>query len=145
MAIILAPLEENEILEYARLELEAFRSHPRIPMLFPNGYTDDLYAYYEDAERMSFHQPDNPFMKAVDEDGKILGVSDWTFALDPENRAKKPPADPNKEPPANWPKGGNWKLKRFFTILWDRWTRETFAGKAYISERDGDICLRQPR
>ncbi|KAK3065652.1 hypothetical protein LTR53_018182, partial [Teratosphaeriaceae sp. CCFEE 6253] len=58
MATVVCPLKETDIPQFVRLELEAFRPHPRIPMLWPRGYTDDLYAFYEARKSKSFHDPD---------------------------------------------------------------------------------------
>ncbi|KAK0334469.1 hypothetical protein LTR91_007241 [Friedmanniomyces endolithicus] len=133
MATLICPLQETDIPAYARLELEAFRTHPRINMLWPRGYTDDLYAYYEERKSKSFHDKDCHIMKAVDDQtGEILGVSEWDFHLDPDATAKSQPTDPNEQPPANWPRSGNWEIRRFFVLEWEQWTRETFAGKPYI-------------
>ena len=89
MSLSIEPLEETDIPRYVRLELEAFRSHPRIPMLWRRGYTDDLYAFYEDSKTKSYNDPQCRFMKAVDEKtGDIIAVSQWTFALDVAKNAE---------------------------------------------------------
>lgn len=134
MALTLSPLREEEIQGYARLELEAFRSHPRIPMLWRRGYTEDLYAYYEANKKDSFDDPECKIMKAVDnETGKIVAVSEWGFALDVAAQKKKDPVDPNGTPPANWPVEGNWEMKKFFNLNLEKWTNEYLTGKPYIS------------
>ena len=137
MALTVSPLREDEITEYVRIELEAFRSHPRIPMLWPRGYTEDLYAYYEANKKDSFEDPECRIMKAVDnETGKIVAVSEWVFALDVAAQMKKDAVDPNGTPPANWPIGGNWEMKRFFNLNLEKWTNEYLIGKRYISTCD---------
>ncbi|KAK5128304.1 hypothetical protein LTR85_002971 [Meristemomyces frigidus] len=133
MAVSIKPLNEADIPAFVRIELEAFRPHPRIPMLWPRGYTDDLYAYYEDSKAKSYHDPEQRMMKAIsDEAGQIVAASEWTFILDAEAEAQREPSDPNEQPPANWPEGGNWGLRTFFKLAWEKWRREKFAGKPYI-------------
>ena len=58
MTITIAPLLESDVPEFVRVELAAFKSHPRIPMLWPRGYTDDLYAYMEAGKRDSLNDPE---------------------------------------------------------------------------------------
>ena len=141
MAITISPLEANEIAEFVRIELEAFRSHPRIPMLWRRGYTDDLYAFYEAGKTESFHDPEYRLMKAVDsETGKIVAASEWTFALDTAKQQEKQPVDPKGVPPNNWPIDGNWELRRFFNLNLEKWTNQYLAGHPYISR-----YLLQPR
>jgi hypothetical protein len=134
MAIDISPLERDEIPSFVRLELEAFRSHPRIPMLWRRGYTDDLYAYCEANKAESLEDSECRFMKAVDsETGKMIAVSEWTFSLDTAKQNGNEPLDPNGMPPANWPIDGNWELRRFFNINLEKWTKEYLIGKPYIS------------
>lgn len=134
MAITISPLTKDEIPAFARLELEGFRSHPRIPMLWPAGYTDDLYAYYESNKRESFQDPKCRFMKAVDENGRLMAVSEWAFVLEPEMYAEgKKAVNPNGQPPSNWPLMGNWELRRFFQLNTEQWVNTSLAGRPYIS------------
>lgn len=133
MGVQVVPLAEADIPTFVRIELEAFRSHPRIPMLWPNGYTSDLYAYYEANKAKAFVEPSTRLIKAVDDTtGDIMGVSQITFALDPEKNAAQSRPDPNAQPPPNWPKGGNWELKQYFKVNTFDLLRESFAGKPYI-------------
>lgn len=133
MVVQIMPLAGADIPTYVRVELEAFRSHPRISMLWPNGYTDDLYAYYEAGKTKSFHEPDTRFIKAVDDTmGEILGVSEVTFALDLAKNAARSPPSTDEQPPANWPAGGNWELKRYFKINTFHLLADSFTGKPYI-------------
>lgn len=132
MAIAISPLTEDEIPAFVRVELEAFRSHPRIPMLWRRGYTEDLYAYYEATKLDSFRDPETRFVKATDEHGKIVAVSQWQFVLHPHKGTK--PIDPNGQPPSNWPFEGNWELRRFFQLNTEKWVNESLAGRSYISE-----------
>lgn len=133
MAITISPLTSAEIPAAVRLEMEAFRHHPRIPMLWPNGFTDDLYAYFESTKRQSFTDPDrHRFMKAVAEDGTLMAVSEWTFVLDPAAGEKKP-VDPDGRPPSNWPWMGNWEIERFFQLNTEKWVEGSLAGGPYIS------------
>ena len=114
MPFTIAPLSETDIPQFARIELEAFRSHPRIPALWPNGYTPDLYQFYEDEKLESFHDENCRLIKVVDGDsGEMIAAAEWTFALDPDTQAEKKPLDPLAPPPANWPAGGNWEMRRF--------------------------------
>lgn len=133
MAITISPLLEEDIPEFVRIELEAFRSHPRIPMLWRRGYTDDLYAYYEANKAKSLHDPESRIMKAVDATGKIVAISEWTFAIDPTKHTEKTPVDPNGAQPDNWPIDGNWELRRFFELNSEKWTNQYLTGRAYIS------------
>jgi hypothetical protein len=133
MSLTVLPLEQDEIPRYVRIELEAFRSHPRIPMMWPRGYTDDLYAFYEASKTKSFEDPECRFMKAVDKQtGDIVAVSEWTFALDPVKNAGAEPVDPNGLAPDNWPVAGNWGIRRFFTLNLEKWRKIHLAGKPYI-------------
>jgi hypothetical protein len=134
MPITISPLTENDIPEFVRVELEAFRSHPRIPMLWPRGYTEDLYAYMESGKRDSLRDPECQIIKAVDDEtGKIVAVSEWMFCLDVEKQLTKEPVDPNGRPPANWPEGGNWEMKRFYNLNLEKWTNAYLTGKPYMS------------
>ena len=134
MNINISPLTENEIQDFVRIELEAFRSHPRIPMLWRRGYTDDVYAFYKTSKTDSFDDPECHLMKAVDEQtGDIVAASEWVFALDPTKQTEKKTVDPNGRPPANWPIDGNWELRRFFNLNLEKWQREYLTGKPYIS------------
>lgn len=136
MPITISPLTRDEIPAYARLELEAFRSHPRIPMLWRAGYTDDLYAFYESNKRDGFDDPECRFMKAVDgESGRLMAVSEWAFVLDPEKHAEgKKPVDPDGTAPPNWPVKGNWELRKFFNLNLEKWENQYLAGRPYISK-----------
>jgi hypothetical protein len=134
MTITMSPLQESDIAEFVRVELEAFRSHPRIPMLWPRGYTADLYAYMEAGKLDSLNDPECRVMKAVDDEtGKIVAVGEYVFALDVQKQLEKEPVDPNGGPPANFPKDGNWELKRFFSLNLEKWTKTYLAGKPYSS------------
>lgn len=102
-------------------------------MLWRNGYTPDLYAYYEAGKIEDFHDRQSRFMKAVDRNKNLVAASDWTFSLDPEVEAKKELTKADAQPPVNWPENGNWELKRFFKIEWEKWRRLNLGGRAYIS------------
>lgn len=131
MTVTISPLTEKEIPDFVHVELEAFRSHPRIPMLWRRGYTDDVYEFYSASKKDSFQDPECRFVKAVDDEtGKIIAASEWTFALDPAESAEKEPVD---SPPSNWPIDGNWELRRFFNLNLEKWVNEWLAGKPYIS------------
>ncbi|KAK5169673.1 uncharacterized protein LTR77_005651 [Saxophila tyrrhenica] len=133
MPVTISPLQRSDIPLFVRIELEAFRSHPRIPMLWPRGYTDDLYAYYESNKNRTFDDPECQFLKAVDDEtGKMVAVSEWTFSLDTKKQAENEAVDPNGAPPANWPIDGNWELKRFFSVNSEKWNREWLKGQPYI-------------
>jgi len=133
MTITVEPMDEADVQTFVRIELEAFRSHLRMPMMWPRGYTDDLYAFYDDRKMESYNDSKQCLIKAVDnETGKIIGASEWTFAVDPTADGKKPHVDPNEQPPPNWPKEGNWPLRLFFKIEWEKWRREALDERPYI-------------
>lgn len=137
--IKILPLSESEIPTFIHIELAAFASHPRIPMLWPRGYTPDLHAYMARCKREDFHSsPNNIFIKAVDEaTGEIVGVSQYTMRLDVDENEREEARGPmgeDAEPPGDWPEGGNWALKRFFA-RWSFWLPvESFKGRGYIRE-----------
>lgn len=133
MTISIHPLEEQDIADYVNVYLEAFRSHPRIPMLYPNGYTPDLFAYLERGKREDFASPNTRLLKAVDSStGQIVGASHFTLALDPEKNAEQEPPGEDDPPPSDWPKGANWEMKRFYAISSHYLPIESFAGRGYI-------------
>ncbi|KAI7163480.1 NAD(P)-binding protein [Hortaea werneckii] len=133
MTISILPLQPADIPAFVRLELEAFRTHPRIPMLWPRGYTPDLYAYYEDSKAQSLQKEASRILKAVDDEtGEIVAVAQWTFALEGNDEGNKNLQFANEQPPANWPEGGNWELRRFFKIEWEEWRAEMMGEKPYI-------------
>ena len=135
MSITLSPLERDEIPAFVRLELEAFKSHPRTAMMWPRGYTEDLYAFREANKSEGFDDPDCQFIKAVDDTtGNMIAVSEWVFSLDTTKQLEKKPMDPNADPPANFPVDGNWPLRRFFALNLEKWTKEYLTGEPYISE-----------
>ena len=134
MTITVSQLEESEIPDFVRIEIEAFRSHPRIPMLWRRGYTEDVYDFYEAGKKESYHDPDGRLIKAVDnETGTIVAASEWTFALDPVKQANKNPIDPYGHPPANWLIDGNWELRRFFDLNLEKWIRDYLKDEPFIS------------
>ncbi|KAI7720072.1 NAD(P)-binding protein [Hortaea werneckii] len=123
----------GDIPAFVRLELEAFRTHPRIPMLWRQGFTPDLYAYYEDSKAQSLQKEACRIVKAVDDEtGEIVAVAQWTFALEGNDEGNKTLQFTKKEPPANWPEGGNWELRRFFKLEWEAWRAEMMGEKPYI-------------
>ena len=130
MPLVIQPLEECDIPIAVRIELEAFRSHPRTPMMWPRGYTDDLYTYCEYHKLKSFHDPNSRLVKAVDQKGRIIAVSEWTLRLDPST--EEPIPDPDEQRPNNWPLDGNWEMSQFFKLEWARWKRQALAGIPYI-------------
>lgn len=103
--------------------------------LWPRGYTDDLYAFYESEKRESLNDPDCRLIKAVDEaTGRMVAVSEWSFALDLNKQSHEPPSL-DALPPHNWPAGGNWALRRFFTLNLEKWKQQYLSGKPYISSK----------
>ncbi|KAI6803780.1 NAD(P)-binding protein [Hortaea werneckii] len=124
---------DGDIPAFVRLELEAFRTHPRMPMLWPRGFTSDLYAYYENNKAQSLQKETSQILKAVDDEtGEIVAVAQWSFALEGDDERNKTLQFTNEQPPANWPEGGNWELRRFFKIEWEAWRAKTMGGKPYI-------------
>lgn len=104
-------------------------------MLRRAGYTDDLYAFYESNKRDSLGDSECRFMKATDEKGQLVAVSEWAFVLDPAKHAEgKKPVDPNGQPPINWPLMGNWELRRFFNLNLEKWEKDYLAGRPHVSE-----------
>lgn len=132
MATEILPFTESDIPAAVRLQLDAFKDHPRTPMMWPNGYADDLYAYYEANRKKDFHDPECRFMKAVNsETGELIGVSEWTFILDPQPNIDVI-HEGGAEPPANWPKGGNWAMRRWYKINLQRLLKASFGNEPYI-------------
>lgn len=142
MAISVLPLELSDVPASAILELEAFRSHPRIPMLWRAGYTPDLYAYYESNKRASLADPFYRMMKAVDDEtGDLLAVAEWVFVFDrPAYEKEKKAFDPEAAPPENWPRDGNWALKQFFAGNLEKWEGEWLGEGAYGSKFQVSCC-----
>ncbi|KAI5361032.1 Putative GNAT domain, acyl-CoA N-acyltransferase [Septoria linicola] len=136
MPITILPATQPDIPTLVHIELEAFKSHPRIPMLWPNGYTPDLYAFYESKKLSSLHDPNTQLLKAVDSANPdiILGAAEVTYALDPAVNAAQPAPDPNGVPPSNWPEGGNWEMRRYFSVNTHKLVQESFIdrGEGYI-------------
>lgn len=90
MPITILPLQTSDIPAFVRLELEAFRTHPRMPMLWPRGFTSDLHAYYENSKNQSLQKEASRIRKAVnDETGEIVAVAQWTFALEGDEERSK--------------------------------------------------------
>ncbi|KAH9840367.1 acetyltransferase [Teratosphaeria destructans] len=128
------PLQETAIPASVDVELEAFRSHPRMPMLYPRGYTPDLYAFYTRQKTQKFHDSDVRVFKVVDpKTGKMVACSEWNFALDPKKASESIVIDPDEPPPPNYPEGGNWAITRFSKNEWEKWRHITLTGKPYIS------------
>lgn len=133
MPITILPLEEKDIPTFISIELAAFAPHPRIPMLWPQGYTPDLHAYMQARKNSSFSSPNTRMIKAVDTStNEILGVSHYTLALDPEENRKKEPMKQDEPPPNDWPQDGNWEMKRWFDINSHYLPVESFPWQAHI-------------
>ena len=135
MPIDIEPLLKDDIPTKIRIELEAFKHHPRIPMMWANGYNAELYSFKESEDRADYDDPNNYYWKAVDaETGEIIAVAEWTFHLDAEAEALQKPVAPDAPPPDGWPEGGNWPLRRFYKINFQRMKGEYLTGTPYISE-----------
>ncbi|KXT13402.1 hypothetical protein AC579_9073 [Pseudocercospora musae] len=133
MTISILPAVEKDIPTLVRVELEAFRDHPRSPILWPNGHQPDVHTFYQSKKIKALRDPQCHLLKAVDVDtGEIIGASEVTFCLDPQKNATEQPMGENEPPPDNWPEGGNWPLRRYFTINSYHLARDSFAGKPYI-------------
>jgi ribosomal protein S18 acetylase RimI-like enzyme len=129
----ISPATSQDIPAIIRVELEAFRSHPRTPMMWRDGYTDDVYAFMEAKKREKLSDPDGRVLKAVDAaTGQIVGASDFRFALDPARNAQRRPISPDAPPPRDWPRGGHWELRRFFDGNSEELERRSFAGLPYM-------------
>ena len=135
MTITIQTLEEADVPTFVSMELEAFRPHPRMAMLFPRGYTADLFAYYEHGKFDSCGTPNERLLKAVDESGKMIAGSEWTFTLDVEAEAEKTIIGPDEPPPSDWPTDGNWQIRLSSKREWASWKREVFAGRLYIGKK----------
>lgn len=134
MPVRIIPLEEADIPAKCRLELEVFRHHPRIPMQWPNGYTPDLYAFKESEDGEGFPDPSNAFFKAIDDGtGELLATAEWSFCLEPMERGEGGGFTEETPPPPGWPEGGNWPLKRFYKINFQRMKKEYLGKEPYLS------------
>nr|POF04177.1 hypothetical protein CFP56_21932 [Quercus suber] len=133
------PVTEADLPTFRDIELAAFRSHPRMAMLWPKGHTPAMLAFSLERKRTSFHDPESRFMQAVDDaTGTVLAGSQWTFALDPDANAAKPVAESDEAPPASWPVEGNWAMSLFFKREWQMYLKQTFGRKAYVeAQRQG--------
>lgn len=131
MPLTILPATQPDIPTLVHIELEAFKSHPRIPMLWPNGYTPDLYAFYSSKKLSSLQDPNTHLLKAIDTEHPelILGAAEVTYALDPAVNAAQTAPDSNEQPPANWPKGGNWEMRRWFSGNTYRLVKEAFVDR----------------
>lgn len=133
MAITTAPLEYDDVPTFVRTELAAFKDHPRTPMSWRLGYTDEVYAFSEARLRESFEDPNTQLFKALDgETGQIIAVSKWTFALQPEKNKKIGVPAEDEEPPADIPAGFNWPLRCFWKRNFAMLEKEFLEGKPYI-------------
>lgn len=102
-------------------------------MLWTKGYNDSLYAYEEAGLVDSLNDETCRLLKAVDgQTGKIAAVSEWSFLLDPRKNAEKQPISLDEPPPANWPDGGNWAIRRFFKRNTELLYKEFFAGLPFV-------------
>ncbi|KAK4493839.1 hypothetical protein PRZ48_015024 [Zasmidium cellare] len=131
MPITIHPLLPSEIPTFITIELSAFAPHPRIPMLWPRGYTPDLHAYMARVKRDALPNPSNHFIKAVDDaTGEILGVSQ--FEVVEEGAGGGELLKEDAEPPGDWPEGGNWAMKRFFARSSYWLPVESFGASPYL-------------
>lgn len=133
--IEIQPLEAADVPAKNDVELEAFASHPRMPMMWPRGLTPDLHAYQEASDLDSLRDETSRMFKAVNtDDGKLVGSACWTLALDPDAVAKKEPTDPQTPPPANWPSEGNWAMRLWYKINLEKLLERYLPGQRYIRE-----------
>lgn len=133
MSVSIKPVEAADIPAFARLQLEAFASHPRTPMMWRKGYTDQVYTYHETKTAQSLHDPGCRLIKAVDDEtGAMVGVSEITFALDVERNRNQKPAGEDVSPPENWPEGGNWEMRQWYKRNGFALLQESFDGVPYI-------------
>ncbi|KAF2167209.1 hypothetical protein M409DRAFT_22638 [Zasmidium cellare ATCC 36951] len=131
MHITIHPLPPTEIPTFITIELAAFAPHPRIPMLWPRGYTPDLHAYMARVKREAFPSPSNHFIKAVDSDtGEIVGVSQFEIKEEGDEAGELLAED--APPPGDWPEGGNWGMKRFFARESWRLVEGSFGRGAHV-------------
>lgn len=133
MLVSIQPVEAADIPAFARLQLEAFASHPRTPMMWRKGYTDQVYAYHESKTKESLRDPECRLIKAVDDEtGAMVGVSEITFALNIETNRNQRPVGEDDSPPDNWPEGGNWEMRQWYKRNALALLRESFDGVPYI-------------
>lgn len=137
MPIQLSPMVEADMPSYVNVMKDAFAPHPRNPMMWPRGYTEDWYAYQIASMVDDLSDPNARSIKAVDtETNQIIAGAEWTFCLDPT--ALERPIKPDNGPPANWPVDGNWRMKYFFKVQWETWQREHLMGQRYLSTLSAD-------
>jgi len=131
MPISLHPLVQADIPAFVNIELEAFRSHPRMPMLFPRGYTPDLYAFYHTSKLKAFNDPESRMWKAVDdESGEIIGCLQMTVKVDGDGDANEVESG-NSTPMDGWPEGGNWEMRQWFARNGRKMIEESFRGRGF--------------
>lgn len=140
MSLQIVPLDRNDVPAYARVELEAFRSHPRTPMVWTEGYNDSVYAYNENSKYNSLQDANEHSLKCFETGtGKMVAGATYTFAFRTEgNRtvAIEPPKPIAEDapPPPNWPVGGNWGIARFYKINTPKVIQQYLGGEPYISK-----------
>ncbi|KAK5117945.1 hypothetical protein LTR62_003989 [Meristemomyces frigidus] len=135
MDIQISPFTAADVKPYIRVFQAAFANHPRIPIMWPRGYTADWYTYHENDIHNDIQDPTARGMKAVETStGRMVAGSEWSFAhVDaPDDMAGEKAIDPNQAPPEGWPVEGNWAVRMFFKLEWEKWRREVLAGKRYI-------------
>ncbi|QIW95046.1 hypothetical protein AMS68_000564 [Peltaster fructicola] len=132
MPIHIERLTPADVPTKCKIELEAFKNHPRIPMMWPRGYTADLYSFKESSDASSLANPQCRMFKAVDAIRGIVGTAEWTLALDVDAQAHQQPTPDDAPPPANWPEGGNWALRRFYKINIEKLLRQHLDNQPYI-------------
>lgn len=138
MSLQVVALDRSDIPAYARVELEAFKSHPRTPMVWTKGYTPAVYAYNESGKQKGFGDPAEHSLKCFDtRTGQMVAGATYSFVFteaDGVVHAVGPP-EPVKEdapPPANWPEGGNWAITRFYKINTPKVIQQHLGGQPYI-------------
>ncbi|KAF2715914.1 acyl-CoA N-acyltransferase [Polychaeton citri CBS 116435] len=134
MTIEIRPLQESDIPTFVHVELDAFKPHPRTPIMWPRGYTSDLYAFSEAGKRKGFLDGRQRYMKAVDTTTDVIvGVTEWTFNTEnPKDYGQQELPDQNAQPPSNWPIGGNWILRQWYKGNIKKILNERVAGEPFI-------------
>lgn len=112
--------------------MRAFQGHPRMPMMWPRGHTEDLYAFKFSRDVEGLSDPTCAMFKAVDtSNGQIVGAAEWAV-MDLEAVRAKQPTNDDAQAPADWPMEGNWAMRRFYTINLEKLIKRHLPDQGYI-------------
>lgn len=139
MTLRLELLQVADIPSYTEVELSAFKSHPRTPMIWTKGQNASVHAYINDRKQAELQNPKEPSMKCIDvTSGKLVAGATYTFAFEVQDGRPiaTAPAESIAEdapPPSNWPDGGNWNIVRWYKINTPRIVQQYMGGRPFIS------------